>query len=326
MAILNKLSTKKHLILSLLGFFLHNPAVLSMNPYPERSQASCSYAQENTVDQRVWLTPDIVKDYMAQLKKCVIDLQKNPLSQEALNTLSDLYFYAQFPQESDKETAIENISPIIDTLVARNNDQALSELAYIFVGTRHAQRINQFIQERMAARNASGYLLSPAALSGHEQPPYRSTARVIEDNDMPTTQELRAIEQDASPSAPPYELGQDNDLIITEITQAAADHNIDQLLALAHRHPELEYASLINDTIAELTQETEEAQTSLNPHHNQELQAPQAAAQPAFIPEAHVIENREAPLLNRNRLTAATLLGGSIIGLYLWHRYTKNSH
>ncbi len=321
MAILNKLSTKKHLILSLLVFFLHNPAVLSMNSYPEHSQASCSYAQENAVDQRVWLTPDIVKDYMAQLKKCVIDLQKNPLSQEALNNLSDLYFYAKFIQESDKQTAIEIISPIIDTLIMRNNDQALSDLAYIFFGTRHARRINQFIQERMVARNASfDYTPVSATLSAHEQPTYRPTARIIEDNDMPTTQELRAIEQDISPSTPPHEQLEQNNDITTQITQAVANHDIEKLLTLAQQHPE--YVSLINDAIAELTQETGEAQVSLNPQ-NQELQAPQEAAQPSFIPEAHVIQERETPLLNRNRMAVATAIG--ILGLYLWHRYTKNS-
>ena len=315
MVIQNKLNTKKHLILAILCFLLNSTAILSMNSYPEDSRASCSYAPENSADQRFLLTPDTINDYLAQLKNCVQLAQKNPTPQ-ALNTISDLYFYAQFTQDSDKETAREIISPVIDTLIARNNDQALSALAHIFVRTRHAPRINQFVQNMMAARNdSSAYAPLSATLSTHEQPAYRPTVRAIETNDTPTARELNAIEQEVSPSAPPYEqLSQDHD-ITAEIEQAG--HNIEQLLALAQRHPA--YASLINDTIAELALEIEEAQAPLNPH-NQALQAPQEAA-PAFIPEAPVIE----PALNRNRLAAATVIGGGILGIYLWHRYTKNS-
>ncbi len=188
MVIKNKLSTKKHLILALLCFLLNSSAILSMNSYPEQSQASCSYAQEESIDRRFWLTSDIINKYRTQLASAVQQAQTNPTA-EALNTISDLYFYAQFTQDSDKEIARETISPIINTLIDRHNDQALSELAYIFVGTRHAPRINQFVQNRMATRNTA----------------------------------------------------------------------------------------------------------------------------------------REAPPLNRNRLTAATVIGGGILGLYLWHRYTKNS-
>ena len=301
----------------ILGASLLAPCAQSMHSQkrtPSPAQASCSYTPEETSsdDSCLWATPDTIDAYMLQLEEYVQQAQQS-LDPQVSRDLEDFYANTTFTQPFYKKNAIETIAPLIDTLIERNDDLTLSHIAFIFVGTQHAPRVNRAVQDIMAARHAATYTsnVTPIMHPEQEQPAYRPTTRILYDADMPTAAELHAIEQDLAPQAPPYEqLDQD---IASLIEHAVKTRDVAHLMLIAETHPE--YAALVNDALAPLMDAPETPQT--------EGQLNTLPAATPSTPEAPI--NHEHPSLGSySRIATATLIGG--ISLYTLYRSIKKSH
>ncbi|MDZ4124601.1 MAG: hypothetical protein U1E02_10560 [Hydrogenophaga sp.] len=196
--------------------FLSTAATLGMSPH---TPTPWFYPQKEASNKFFSINKQTFPTYQIQLFQKVRETKTFP-TPEALSALADFYcdttFESREKRDMYRKELANIVAPLIDTLIERNDDSGLNQIAFIFVGSSHQARVNNAIHEMMARR--SGFVHQPT-------PPHVTY----------------------TPSAPAFEQPPQENTILNTISRATAAHDIAGLTNIAETNPE--YAAIVTDAL-----------------------------------------------------------------------------